>query len=235
MRIFMSKVIIILLMTLAFNVHASVLTIPDNIIVLSVNGEEQVNSFFAKEIQLTLEQGEHVLVLKYQDIFEGWDDHTKVTSKPFVALFTLSKAQLQNSTLIMKTIVLEELAQAKRFSKNPHVVISTAQGKEIKVFNQLLIAFNAQLRFSQLTNSNSNSNPNSNDEGEKMAGVATVENIKLVNADICTSNQGHISELSRLARLKCLWHASSQMEQEAFVYFILSDQQQRLNQTNIEK
>lgn len=231
MRIFMSKVIIILLMTLAFNVHASVLTIPDNIIVLSVNGEEQVNSFFAKEIQLTLEQGEHVLVLKYQDIFEGWDDHTKVTSKPFVALFTLSKAQLQNSTLIMKTIVLEELAQAKRFSKNPHVVISTAQGKEIKVFNQSLIAFNAQLRFSQLTNSN----PNSNDEGEKMTGVATVENIKLVNADICTSNQGHISELSRLARLKCLWHASSQMEQEAFVYFILSDQQQRLNQTNIEK
>ena len=231
MRIFMSKVIIILLMTLAFNVHASVLTIPDNIIVLSVNGEEQVNSFFAKEIQLTLEQGEHVLVLKYQDIFEGWDDHTKVTSKPFIALFTLSKTQLQNSTLIMKTIVLEELAQAKRFSKNPHVVISTAQGKEIKVFNQSLIAFNAQLRFSQLTNSN----PNSNDEGEKMTGVATVENIKLVNADICTSNQGHISELSRLARLKCLWHASSQMEQEAFVYFILSDQQQRLNQTNIEK
>jgi uncharacterized protein YccT (UPF0319 family) len=227
----MSKVIIILLMTLAFNVHASVLTIPDNIIVLSVNGEEQVNSFFAKEIQLTLEQGEHVLVLKYQDIFEGWDDHTKVTSKPFIALFTLSKTQLQNSTLIMKTIVLEELAQAKRFSKNPHVVISTAQGKEIKVFNQSLIAFNAQLRFSQLTNSN----PNSNDEGEKMTGVATVENIKLVNADICTSNQGHISELSRLARLKCLWHASSQMEQEAFVYFILSDQQQRLNQTNIEK
>ena len=227
----MSKVIIILLMTLAFNVHASVLTIPDNIIVLSVNGEEQVNSFFAKETQLTLEQGEHVLVLKYQDIFEGWDDHTKVTSKPFIALFTLSKTQLQNSTLIMKTIVLEELAQAKRFSKNPHVVISTAQGKEIKVFNQSLIAFNAQLRFSQLTNSN----PNSNDEGEKMTGVATVENIKLVNADICTSNQGHISELSRLARLKCLWHASSQMEQEAFVYFILSDQQQRLNQTNIEK
>ncbi len=229
MRIFMSKVIIILLMTLACHVHASVLTIPDNIIVLSVNGEEQVNSFFAKETQLTLEQGEHVLVLKYQDFFEGWDDHTKVTSKPFIALFTLSKTQLQNSTLIMKTLVLEELAQAKRFAKNPHVVISTLQGKEIKVFNQSLIAFNAQARFSQLTNSDSN------DEGEKMASVATVENTERVNAEVCTSNQGHISELSRLARLKCLWHASSKMDQEAFVYFILANQQQRLNQTNIEK
>ena len=129
----------------------------------------------------------------------------------------------------MKTIVLEELAQAKRFAKNPHVVISTAQGKEIKVFNQSLIAFNAQVRFSQLTNSDSN------DEGEKMAGVATVENTERVNAEVCTSNQGHISELSRLARLKCLWHASSKMDQEAFVYFILANQQQRLNQTNIEK
>ena len=225
----MSKIIAIFLMVLACHVHASVLTIPDNIIVLSVNGEEQVNSFFAKETQLTLEQGEHVLVLKYQDFFEDWDDHTKVTSKPFIALFTLSKTQLQNSTLIMKTIVLEELAQAKRFAKNPHVVISTAQGKEIKVFNQSLIAFNAQVRFSQLTNSDSN------DEGEKMAGVATVENTERVNAEVCTSNQGHISELSRLARLKCLWHASSKMDQEAFVYFILANQQQRLNQTNIEK
>lgn len=215
----MRSILLFLICLMSFNVSANVIIFPENITVLSVNGIEQSNNFFARETQIEFSTGNQVVVLKYQDLFEGDDDHTNVKSKPFVVLFNLSESLNAKDKITVITPIIEELSQAKAFAKNPKVKLLMGNGEEIASVNQSLIKFNAQGQFAKLAHNKS----------AKLNG-SVIENSQTSNKhnmlkEKCPENGQQASNVSSIERLKCLWNKANEAEKEAFIYYVLADQQ----------
>jgi uncharacterized protein YccT (UPF0319 family) len=224
----MRSVFLFLIMLLPLNVNASVLMFPENILVVSVNGVEQSSGFFASETKLDLAAGEHILVLKYQDLFDGDDDHTKVSSEPFVMLFTLDETLATNKRIIVKTPNLNELSQARVFAKNPKIKLLTENGDEIISINQSLIKFNAQGKFLQLANANKSLTDAAVKNQRKKLSRNTIKTA-------CLDKIKPVENLSQLNQLKCLWQETDKTEQEAFIYFVLAERQSSLQTLKVDK
>lgn len=210
----MSKILFSLILLISVTVNASVITFPESIIVVSVNGVEQPSHFFAQQTTVELAEGDHILVLKYQDLFEGDDDHTNVKSKPFVLIFTLSQAQANNA-INVATPILDELKLAKSFAKSPEVSLMDENSNEINSINESLLSFNAKSKFEQLTvpkTAKSNVVNNS----------TIVAHMNIAAKKACNGNE--VENNSQLEQLKCLWQTSNKAEQEAFIYYILEQQ-----------
>lgn len=227
----MRTVLFSLVFLFSLTVKASVVSFPENLIVESINGIEQSGHFFAQETRIELAAGNHVLVLKYQDLFDGDDDHTKVRSKPFVVLFTLTSVQAKEN-ITASTPSLDELSDAKRFAKNPKIKLVNASGKQISAINQSLLSFNAANKFQQLSNVNQAKDAHSANSASKHTIIANTDGSTRLKTAVATPTLSNIAckeNDSRLEQLKCLWNLSSQSEQEAFVYFVLAQQQAALN------
>lgn len=210
----MSKILFSLILLISATVNASVITFPESIIVVSVNGVEQPSHFFAQQTIVELAEGDHILVLKYQDLFEGDDDHTNVKSKPFVLIFTLSQAQANNAINVV-TPILDELKLAKSFAKSPKVSLMDENSNEINSINESLLSFNAKSKFKQLTATKTANSKVVNNS-------AIVARMNIAAKKVCNSNE--VENNSQLEQLKCLWQTSNKAEQEAFIYYILEQQ-----------
>jgi uncharacterized protein YccT (UPF0319 family) len=205
-------------MTLSVNAH--VITFPENIIVVSVNGVEQPKHFFARETEHVFVTGNHVVVLKYQDLFEGDDDHTNVKSKPFVVLFTLNELLTMKEKITVVTPSLDELTQAKAFAKCPQVKLLTQRGDEIASVNQSLIKFNAQGKFVQLAN-----NTKSAILSDNVTANSQINHKHSMRKASGSNKEQEAGEESDLERLKCLWQKTNKAEQKAFIDYVLTQQQ----------
>ena len=213
----MSKILFSLILLISVTVNASVITFPESIIVVSVNGVEQPSHFFAQQTTVELAEGDHILVLKYQDLFEGDDDHTKVKSKPFVLIFTLSQAQANNAINVASTPILDELKLAKSFAKSPKVSLMDENSNEINSINESLLSFNAKSKFKQLTATKTHSA-----NSKVVNNSAIVARMNIAAKKVCNNNE--VENNSQLEQLKCLWQTSNKAEQEAFIYYILEQQ-----------
>ncbi len=216
----MRSVLLCLIFLMSFNVNASVIIFPENIIVVSVNGVEQSTTFFASETQLDFAAGSHVVVLKYQDLFEGDDDHTKVKSKPFVVLFTLNELLTRKEKITVVPPNLDDLKQAKAFAKRPKVKLLTESGDEIASVNQSLITFNAQGKFVQLAN-----NTKSTILSDNATANSQINHKDSLRRVSCSNNELRAGEVSNLERLKCLWQKANKVEQESFIDYVFAQQQ----------
>lgn len=197
----MYKYLLLLAVMFVVKAQAVTLVVPERFIVLSVNDEEQPSNFFAQQTQLTLEKGEYILLLKYQDLFDGDDDHTTVKSKPFVVTFTITDQLPKQTVLTVESQLIDDVKQAKVFARKPTVSIVTNHGYKLTSQSQSLLRYQYQDKSENVLN-------------EK------VNNTQANACDLQASSDN--SE-----KLKCLWLRSSKEEQEAFVYFILS--QRNLN------
>ena len=215
----MRSILLFLICLMSFNISANVIIFPENITVLSVNGIEQSNNFFARETQIEFSTGNQVVVLKYQDLFEGDDDHTNVKSKPFVVLFNLSESLNAKDRITVVTPNIEELSQAKAFAKNPKVKLLMGSGKEIASVNQSLIKFNAQGQFAKLAH---NKSAKLNDNVIANSQTSNKHNML---KEKCPENGQQAPDVSNIGRLKCLWNKANKAEKEAFIYYVLAEQQ----------
>ncbi|WP_085297163.1 DUF2057 family protein [Cognaticolwellia mytili] len=215
----MRSILLFLICLMSFNVSANVIIFPENITVLSVNGIEQSSHFFARETQIEFSTGNQVVVLKYQDLFEGDDDHTKVKSKPFVVLFTLNELLNAKNKIMAVTPRIEELSQAKAFAKNPKVKLLMESGKEIASVNQSLIKFNAQGQFVKLTHNNKSAKLNES----VIANSQTINKHNMLK-EKCSDNRQQAHKVSSIERLKCLWNKANKAEKEAFLHYISAQQ-----------
>lgn len=216
----MRSILLFLICLTSFNVSANDIIFPENITVLSVNGIEQSNNFFARETQIEFSTGNQVVVLKYQDLIEGDDDHTNVKSKPFVVLFTLSESLNAKDKIMVVTPSIEELSQAKAFAKNPIVKLLMGNGEEIASVNQSLIKFNAQGQFAKLAHNNQSAKLN-----DSVIANNQTSNMHNMFKEKCPYNGQQAHNVSNIGRLKCLWNKASKAEKEAFIYYVLADQQ----------
>ena len=72
------KYLLLAVSLMSTNVLASELIFPEMYEVLKVNGTAYKGSFFEQESRLSLPAGKHVVLYRYNELFEGDDDHVKL-------------------------------------------------------------------------------------------------------------------------------------------------------------
>jgi uncharacterized protein YccT (UPF0319 family) len=226
----MKKYLLGILTLLSVNVSAAVLHVPETIIVSNIDGVERDESFFAEGAQIELTAGEHSITWLYQDFIEGdEDDHTKVKSELYVTFFTIKS---ESKELFIRTGELLELDEARAFSKNPEISIETIDSIAIKILTQSLFDVNSATKFKQLndfTQSTSEeltqrtispSSQNSNALGVELADKKQFPKLPITHTN-CQSEK----KMTSIEMLKCVWNNASKSERDAFVYFVLAEQQ----------
>ncbi|PTQ89299.1 DUF2057 domain-containing protein [Agitococcus lubricus] len=94
------------------------LDVPDMIQVLSIDGQEQSSFFGTRAMKLSLDAGEHVISVRYNQLFQlGSDDHDIVKSKPMVLRFTAQA----NGQYQLITTPPKRYDAAKEFAKQPDI------------------------------------------------------------------------------------------------------------------
>ncbi|WDD96998.1 DUF2057 domain-containing protein [Thalassomonas actiniarum] len=119
------------------------LSLPKEITVVSINGQPYQNSFFASDSDISLTPGQQLLVLEYKDIFENYedDDHTKITSEPYVVIFTVG----EQDELTLKLPKIADEEQARDFADRFNVTLHDTLNREHPVFIQDLMKYKAGL------------------------------------------------------------------------------------------
>lgn len=103
------------------------LEVPELIQVLAIDGQERTGNFFgSRATTLELNAGEHVLSVRYSQIFQlGADDHDIIKSKPMAIRFNAEAGQRYALTVSPP----KRYEAAKEFAKQPDIrLINTATG-----------------------------------------------------------------------------------------------------------
>lgn len=94
-------------------------SVPELIQVLSIDGQESSGNFFgSRAMNLTLEAGEHILSVRYTQLFQVTaDDHDILKSKPMVIRFTADAGKVYQLTVNPP----KRYEAAKEFAKAPDI------------------------------------------------------------------------------------------------------------------
>jgi len=134
----MFNTVIIFLSFFSFFSYSATLTIPENLQLLKVNGQEYSTSLFERKVQLDLAAGEHVLLLRYKEMYEDDDndDHTTIKSSPFLLMFDIA-----NEPLRITPISFPEESAARAFAKKPTVTLENMLAVKVASKSLLLSDF----------------------------------------------------------------------------------------------
>lgn len=128
-----SLVTTLLALIFVAQVNAASLTVPDVYVVKEMDGQKVSKGFFAKETEVALKKGEHILVLFYKDLFEdfefGLGSSITVTSAPFVIKFILDEQQ----SLFLTSPKIKNQKSAKLYAKSPKVMLKDAKGEQLAI------------------------------------------------------------------------------------------------------
>lgn len=127
---------------------AAELFIPSNIKLINVNGQEQSLRLFEQDEQVNLKTGKNVLQLQYQELFEDEDndDHSTIKSKVFVLIFEADK----DNMFRLERPNFSDEEQARRFAKQPKLVLLDKDEKNVETFQQHLTDYLADLNFQKI-------------------------------------------------------------------------------------
>jgi len=101
---------------------AAEFTVPAQFQVLKIDGEKYTGSFFESTTTVNLTNGKHVVLLRYNELFEDADndDHVKVKSEPFVVIFNM-----QDKPLFVVAKEFADERAARQFALSPNVSLKT--------------------------------------------------------------------------------------------------------------
>lgn len=113
----------------SLNSFANEILIPENITVISINGEEQGFSFFSRQTKFPINVGANVIQVRYEELFDDSenDDHVIIKSKPFMVTFDVEG----DTDLKLIVPYLVDEADARKFAKKPEVIIETLAGEQL--------------------------------------------------------------------------------------------------------
>lgn len=136
----MLKILIISLFFTSCFSKAATLEVPEQFEVLKINGVDQGTSFFTKASSLELTTGRQIIQLRYKELFEDYDndDHTTVTSPPFILV-----VQQEGKPLFIQPVNVSSLSEAKKFAQRPFVNVIDEAGNVMQSESILLEAFQA--------------------------------------------------------------------------------------------
>lgn len=127
------------LLFFSFFSYSGTLRVPQEISVISINGEVHQDSFFLSARNIPLISGPQVLVLQYKDIFENYDDddHIIVKSTPFILIFNSAK----NEQLLLRLPQITDENEARSFIKQLNVKLFDTHDVQLSVFTQNLMDY----------------------------------------------------------------------------------------------
>lgn len=128
---------------------ANILTVPEWFEVLKVDGKTYSSDFFSTTQLIEMNDGKHVLLLKYKELFDDPenDDHTTIKSEPFLVMFSM-----QGQPLKVASKVNKDESEARVFAESPLVKLIDQNGKERQSTTMLLADFEQKQFQSALLN-----------------------------------------------------------------------------------
>lgn len=106
----------------------ALLSIPEQVEVMAVDGHEPPPSFLKSNVELNMLPGEHVLSLRYVELFQlGSDEHDVVRSKQAALRFTA----VAGTAYTLQAPKQLNHAAAKAFAKDPHFTVLDKQSGAI--------------------------------------------------------------------------------------------------------
>ncbi|MFD2166564.1 DUF2057 family protein [Thalassotalea euphylliae] len=192
---------------------AATITFPEVYDVLKVNGQDYSSGFFSKKSDIELTPGRHVVLYRYNELFEdpSNDDHAKIKSEPFVMIVDMSDANLT----VQSPEILDEM-QARKYALKPTLTIMSSNNTPASFSLSSLRDFEkAQYqraievaRETPLTTAPANDNQIPNDSN---TGSALPKD----------SESGNVSSQSRAYQmLNYWWQQASKEERKAFLHSI---------------
>lgn len=192
-----SITLILMLMTFSLSVAAVELSIPEEFVVVRVNGEEYSASLLSTETVVDLNVGQNVLVLKYAQMFDDdtEDHHITVKSKPFILLFSVP----QLAELVFSYPKQNDSQSARVFAEGPLVDIVDDQGNKLAIINQSLANYNDTIMKETITRRQ-----------------------QIVKKSLEDNDKGQFIKTApqSLEMLKYWWHQASEKEQSEFLEYL---------------
>lgn len=181
----------------SFSALAAKLVVPEEFVVVRLNGEEYSTPFFSSATELTLSTGQNVLVLKYSELFddETEDHHITVKSKPFILLFSVGNEE----TLKFSFPKQNSGESAKTYAKSPSVSLIKPNGSSVPIISQSLATYNDTVMKETL-----------------------IRRQEIVKQSLNENDKGQFSQTGpqSLLMLKFWWKQASEKEQKEFLTYI---------------
>lgn len=199
---------------------AATLTVSDNLIVSEVDDKKVEHGFISKKSTFTLMQGEHALVVRYKDVFEDLDfaEDRVVESQSFVVKFHVVDEKQLNLT----TVAVNNLAQAKSFSKSPELVLKDERNKQIKMELENVSDYKVAKQVDIAVNTYVSKQAIEQDKKTVMAETAVVS--KSITPSTNKPQATNILiQVNALAMLKYWWQNASDEEKKHFKQYTASD------------
>jgi uncharacterized protein YccT (UPF0319 family) len=190
------------------NASAATLTIADNLVIRDIDDKSVEQGFLSSSQVFQLTQGQHVLVLKYKDVFEDLDfaEDRLVKSDYFVVKFSVENQQ----ELLLSTSHINDLVAAERFVKSPELMLSDEREQEVVLNLETLSDYELAKQVTKVVTTLS------------APAVISQSNNKIANNTIndqAFSTQV-INNVDTVHMLKYWWHKASKNEKESFLNFI---------------
>ncbi len=108
------------------NAELVLVSVPEQIEVMAIDGQEPPPSFLKSKVQLALLPGEHVFSLRYVELFQvSSDDHEIIRSKQAALRFSAAAG----SEYRLQVADQKSLDNARKFAKNPQFsLVNTRDG-----------------------------------------------------------------------------------------------------------
>ena len=115
-------------------IAAATFSVPEEFQLLRLNEEPIEKSWFSNTSKLDLPVGEHIVKLKYLDVFEEeYDQHEVIESDPFWLLLTIEQ---ENQTLQIEFTRPQTIAKAKVFAQKSQKQLFLA-GEPLMIYTEL--------------------------------------------------------------------------------------------------
>lgn len=192
----------------SLNVSAATLTISDNLVIRDIDNKSVEQGILSKTQVFQLIQGEHILVLKYKDVFEDLEfgEERLVKSDYFVVKFSVKNQQ----ELLLSTSNIHDLAAAERFIKSPELNLLDEHKQEVALELETLNDYELAKQVTKVVTSLS------------APAVISQNNNKITNT---TKNKQTFStqvmnNVDIVPMLKYWWQKASKNDKESFLLFI---------------
>jgi uncharacterized protein YccT (UPF0319 family) len=219
----------------------SFLTVSDNLILKQVNDKDVDVGFFSTQNKINLVKGEHILLVKYKDVFEDLDfaEERLVESDLFIIKFRIKSDQI----LLLTTPAIKNLTAAEKFSRMPEVTITNQKGKslvlDLMTYDDYKLAKKVNMAVNSLVTSQASDlqtnqknvkttvvDKTSYDDSEVDAQAAANKEIDAVDTNINLNqafNNKVTNNIDTLPMLKYWWKKASDQEKQGFINFIKSN------------
>lgn len=200
--------VLLLVSFISFTVTAATLTISDNLVLRDVDDKAIEQGFLSNKKTITLSQGRHALVIKYEDVFEDLDfaEERLVKSDFFVVKFLVKEQQ----ALILSTTKISDLAAAERFTKNPELILLDEAKQEIILTLEKLSDYKLAKQVTQVVTTLS---APVNDTQDNASISQVTKNEQRFSKEV-------ISQVDAMPMLKYWWKKANSEEKANFLLFI---------------